>query len=103
MNNIFAINIIAVILLFCIGLYTLIASKNMLRMLIGFEVMAKGVTLAIISAGYSNGRIVLSQVLTITVIVVEVIFVAIALGIIMLIYRKKQSLHLTKLEKPRGE
>lgn len=102
MNNLLALDIIAVVLLVLIGLYILLVSKNMLRMLIGFEVMSKGVTLAIITAGSVNGRIIFSQALAITVIVVEVIFVAIALAVIMLIHRKKQSLNVRNLNDLKG-
>lgn len=102
MNDLYVIDIIGVVLLVLIGLYTLLVSRNILRMLIGFEVMAKGVTLAIITAGSVNGKIVLSQTLAITAIVVEVIFIAIALSIVMLIQRKKQSLNVRKLTDLKG-
>ena len=101
-NNIFIIDLIAVILLLGIGLYTLLVSRNLLRMLIGFEIMAKGVTLAIVSAGALNGKIALSQTLAITAIVVEVVFIAIALAIVMLIQRKKGSLDVRKLTNLKG-
>jgi NADH:ubiquinone oxidoreductase subunit K len=102
MNNIFILDLIAVILLLVIGLYTLLVSRNLLRMLIGFEIMAKGVTLAIVSAGWLNGKAALAQTLAITAIVVEVVFVAIALAIIMLIQRKKGSLDVRKLTNLKG-
>lgn len=101
-NTIFILDLIAVLLLFGIGLYTLLVSRNLLRMLIGFEIMAKGVTLAIVSAGYLNGKAALAQTLAITAIVVEVVFVAIALAIIMLIQRKKGSLDVRKLTNLKG-
>lgn len=102
MNNIFILDLIAVILLLVIGLYTLLVSRNLLRMLIGFEIMAKGVTLAIVSAGWLNGKAALAQTLAITVIVVEVVFIAIALAIVMLIQRKKGSLDVRKLTNLKG-
>jgi multisubunit Na+/H+ antiporter MnhC subunit len=102
MNNIFIIDLIAVILLLVIGLYTLLVSRNLLRMLIGFEIMAKGVTLAIVSAGWLNGKAALAQTLAITAIVVEVVFIAIALAIVMLIQRKKGSLDVRKLMNLKG-
>ncbi len=102
MNNILVIDMIAVILLLGIGLYTLIVSRNLLRMLIGFEIMAKGVTLAIVSAGAYNGKLALSQTLAVTAIVVEVIFIAVALAIVMLIQRKKGSLDVRKITNLKG-
>ncbi len=102
MNNFFGIDLIAVILIICIGLYTLLLAKNMIRMLIGFELMTKGVTLAFISAGNANGRIALSQTLVITMIVVEVVSIATALAIVMLIQKKNHSLNIRKLTNLKG-
>ncbi|MGE5581283.1 MAG: NADH-quinone oxidoreductase subunit NuoK [Bacillota bacterium] len=102
MANYFLIDLIAVILMVCIGLYTLLLAKNLIRMLIGFEIMTKGVTLAIVSAGNANGRIALGQSLVITMIVVEVVSIAIALAIVMLIHKKKNSLNVRKLTNLKG-
>ena len=102
MVNYFIVDFIAVILMVCIGLYTLLLAKNLIRMLIGFELMTKGVTLAFITAGNANGRIALSQSLVITMIVVEVISIATALAIVMLIQSKKKSLNVRKLTDLKG-
>ncbi len=102
MADYFGMNWIFVVLMVVIGLYTLLAAKNMLRILIGFEIMAKGVTLAIITAGSSNGRIALGQSLAITIIVVEVVFIAIALAIVMVAQKKHQSMDVRKLTNLKG-
>lgn len=100
--NLFTVNMIFVVLLFVVGLYTLLVSKNLLRMLIGYEIMAKGVTLAIVSAGSANGKIEFSQTLAITVIVIEVVFVAIALALVMLAQRKNKSLSIRRMTNLKG-
>ena len=102
MNNFFGIDLITVILVICIGLYTLLLAKNMIRMLIGYELMTKGVTLALITAGNANGKIALSQTLVITMIVVEVVSIATALAIVMLIQKKNHSLNIRKLTNLKG-
>lgn len=102
MNNIFIIDLIGVMVLVCTGLYVLVMSRNLLRMLIGFEIMAKGVTLALISAGTVNGKMALSQTLAITAIVIETVFIAIALAIVMLVHRKRQSLNVRQLTNLKG-
>lgn len=102
MLNQFVVNWVTVVILLCIGLYTMIAAKNMLRILIGFEVMGKGVTLALITAGSVNGKIAFSQTLAITVIVIEVVFIAIALAIVMITQKNKRSLDIRKLTKLKG-
>ncbi len=102
MLNLFVIDWIAVAILFCIGLYTMIVAKNLLRILIGFEIIGKGVSLALITAGSVNGKIAFSQALAITVIVIEVVFIAIALAIVMITQKNKQSLDIRKLTNLKG-
>lgn len=102
MSNIFIFDLIGIGLLISIGLYTLLVSRNVLRMLIGFEIMAKGVTLAIISAGAVNGKIMFAQTMVITAIVVEVVFIAVALAIVMMVQRKHKSLSIRNLTNLKG-
>ncbi len=102
MVNYFAIDWAFVVLLLVIGIYALIIAKSMLRMLIGFEIMGKAVTLAIVTSGSANGNIILGQSLAITVIVVEVVFIAIALALVMLAHRRTHSLNIRKLTKLKG-
>lgn len=102
MNNLFVVDWIAVAILICIGLYTMIVAKNMLRILIAFEIMSKGVLLALITAGSVNGKIEFSQALAITVIVIDVVFIAIALAIVMIAQKNKKSLDIRKLTNLKG-
>jgi len=102
MNEMFYVYLVCSVLLITIGLYTLLVSRNLIRMLIGFEIMTKGATLALISAGAANGRLALSQAMTLTVIVVEVVFIAVAVALVMLAQRKNKSLDVRKLTKLKG-
>lgn len=102
MLNIFVVNLIAVVVMIGIGLYTLLMAHSMLRMLIGYEILAKAVTLSLISAGFVNGKLQLSQALTITVIVLEVVFIAVAIAMVMLVHRDQQSLSIRKMTKLKG-
>ena len=73
-----------------------------LALLIGIEVIGKGVSLLLLATGYAKGNILLAQSLVITYIVVEVCLVATALALIINIYRKTGSLDVRKLTKLRG-
>lgn len=89
------------VLLF-VGIYCLLTMKNLIKLFIGIEVIAKAVTLAIIVTGSEKNTIMLSQSLGITFIVVEVAVVATALAIIINIYRHTKSLDIRKLTKLKG-
>jgi NADH:ubiquinone oxidoreductase subunit K len=92
----------AAALLICIGLYCLLTMKNMVKLLIGIEIMAKGVTLAVIATGLAKDNLLLAQSLVISVIVVDVAVLATALAIVISINRHTKSLDVRKLTKLKG-
>jgi NADH:ubiquinone oxidoreductase subunit K len=75
-------------LLFAIGLYCIAVSRNLIRILIGMELLTKSVTLLLILAGRISGRVGLGQSLVITLIVVEVVAISVGAGIVIGAYRK---------------
>jgi len=91
-----------VIILFVIGVYCILATLNLVRMLIGIEVLMKAVTLLIIVAGYASGRTSLSQALVITLIVAETVLIAVAMGIVLSIYKHTKSLETGSLTRSKG-
>jgi multisubunit Na+/H+ antiporter MnhC subunit len=88
--------------LLAIGLYALLTMRNMIKLFIGFEVVSKGVSLALLGTGFAKGNILLAQSLVITFIVVEVSLVATALAIIVNVTRHTQSLDIRNLAKLKG-
>lgn len=89
-------------LIFFVGFFCLVSSKNIIRMIIGIEVMARGVTLSFISSGFVHGNTSIAQALVITVIVVEVVVSATALALIMNVYKHTKTLNIDKLTKLKG-
>lgn len=90
-------------LLFCIGLYNIIIRRNMVKKLIGLNIMETSVFFLYISLGYLQngiapvagggadpGRMVnpVPQVLVLTGIVVAVGVTALALSMVILLYRQ---------------
>ncbi len=57
MNNLWILNMGFVALLIGIGLYCLLAMKNTVKLLIGVEIIAKGVTLALVASGYARDNL----------------------------------------------
>jgi NADH:ubiquinone oxidoreductase subunit K len=80
------------VLLMIDGLWCMLATFNLLRMLIGLEVLMKSVTFFLIVAGYLSGRMALAQTMVITVIVIEVVVVVVAAGLILGFFRKTDTL-----------
>jgi NADH-quinone oxidoreductase subunit K len=91
----------AAVLVF-VGIYCLLAMRNLIKLFIGIEIIAKGVSLALVATGFVKKNILVAQALTVTFIVIEVSVVATALAIIINVYRHTGSLDIRKLSKLKG-
>ena len=87
---------IAAVVVF-LGLYAIITRKNLVKILIGLEIMSKGVTLNFLANSSSVG-----ESMVILIIGVEVIVTAIAMAIIINVYRMHGTLDAGKVSKLRG-
>ena len=94
--------IIFIPIILFVGVYCLLVTRNLIRTLIGLEVIMKAVTLLIALAGYATGNINGVQQIIITMIVVEVVFMAVAAGIIISVYKSNQSLDVRNLQTLKG-
>ncbi|MDD5432760.1 MAG: NADH-quinone oxidoreductase subunit K [Candidatus Omnitrophica bacterium] len=90
------------ILLFVIGIYCILVTYNLIRVLIGIEILIKAVTLLIIVAGYITGHEALAQSMVITLIVIEAVVVTVAVGIVLGIHSHHNSLDLRKIRQLKG-
>lgn len=83
------------------GLYGLLAARNLIKIIIALQLLAKGAVLALIAAGTANGQINQAQSLAITVIVVDTIVAAIGLALGVQIRRQFGSLDVANLSRLR--
>ena len=91
------LNIIIAAIVVFLGLYAIITRKNLLKILIGLEIMAKGVTMSFIinQSAITEGMVIL-------IIGFEVIVTTLALAIIINVYRQHGTLNAGLLRKLRG-
>lgn len=112
-------------LLFAVGIYCLLFRRNLIKMVIGLELLTDGVHLFLISMGYRSagsapimtGAILsgekfgqfasqsvdpIPQVLVLTSIVIDVAIVALALSLTIYIYKKHGTLNPSKIKELRG-
>ena len=94
--------IIFIILLFITGIYCILVSFNLIRALIGVEILIKAATLLIILAGYLCGRTGLAQSIVITLIVIEIVFMVIAGGVVLWAFRHNNSIDPRDLSELKG-
>jgi len=84
--------IAAIAMIFATGFYSLVVTRNLIRVVIALEVLTKGATLLMILAGALTHNMAQAQVFAIMMIVIEVIVTAIAAGIVIGVFRHSESL-----------
>jgi NADH:ubiquinone oxidoreductase subunit K len=72
-----------IIFILAIGLYGLLASRHLIKVVISLQIMVKSAILALIAAGQAVGQINLAQSVALTVIVVDTIAAVLALALIV--------------------
>jgi NADH:ubiquinone oxidoreductase subunit K len=102
MSQLFWMCSIAGFLVFIIGIYGLLVTFNLIRAIIGLELLTKSVTLFLILAGYVTGQTGLAQALAITLIVIEVVVIAIAVGIVLCVFRHNRTIDAQLLRNIKG-
>jgi NADH:ubiquinone oxidoreductase subunit K len=70
--------------LFAVGLFALITRANLIKMVIGLELMGSSVSLVFITGGYIAGDVGVSQAVVFTLITIEAVVAAVALALVIL-------------------
>jgi NADH-quinone oxidoreductase subunit K len=102
MSLLLAMFIIGVVLLFGVGVFSLLVTKNLIRILVSMEILTKGVTLLMIGAGYATGKMAEAEAYVITIIVIEVVLLAVATGIVLGVYRNNGEIYTRNITNLRG-
>jgi NADH-quinone oxidoreductase subunit K len=84
------------------GLYCMVATRNMIRTLIGVELLIKAATMWIALAGWVTGKTALAQTVIITIIVIEVVIMVVAGGIVLGVFRHTQTIDRRELRNLKG-
>jgi len=96
------IALLAILVLLGIGLYGLLAVRNLIKIVIVLQILGKSALLALIAAGNASGQINLSQSLALTVIVADTVVAAIGLALAVQVRRQLGTLDARELGKLRG-
>jgi NADH:ubiquinone oxidoreductase subunit K len=88
--------------LFTAGLYCIFASHNLIRVLVGIEMLTKSVTLMLALAGALTGRMATAEAFIITLIVMEVVAIAVATGLVVGIFKHHGSARVKHVKALKG-
>jgi NADH:ubiquinone oxidoreductase subunit K len=93
--------------LFCIGLYGAIAKRNAIAVLMGIEIMLNAVNITMVGFSYYNtvkpyATFLTGQIFAIFIITVAAAEAAVALAMIISIYRQKSTVDVTQIDTMKG-
>lgn len=89
--------LIAVLALLGVGVYGLLAVRNLIKVIVALQILAKGAMLALVLAGTVNGQVNTGQSMALTVIVADTIVAVIGLSLAVQIRRHIGTLDLKAL------
>ena len=90
------------VLLFLTGLLCLLTQRNAIKQVIGLKIMLQGATLGLVHAGHVRGDMRLAQTMVISALVVETVVIAIAVALIVNVFRRYPSGDIDRLDRLRG-
>ena len=94
--------LLGVLGLLAAGLYGLLFSRNLIKIVVALQILGKTGLLAIVLAGYQNGHPAQAQALGITVIVVDTIVAVVGLALAVQVRRRLGTLDVNALSKLKG-
>ncbi len=98
----FAVAWVAIIGQLGIGFYGLMASRNLIKIVVALQILVKGALLGLIVAGNANGQFGLGQSMALTVIVADTIVAVMGIALGVQIRRRTGSLDARDLSRLRG-
>lgn len=84
------------------GLYGLLITRNLIKVVIALQIMVKGALIALVAAGQAGDQLALGQSLAMTVIVADTVVAVIGLAFAVQIKRVRGTLDLRALSELRG-
>lgn len=98
-HNIILIGIAA---FFGIGLYGLLITRNLIKIVMVLQILIKGVVLALVFAGKLSGNLGLGQSIAATVIVADTIVAVVGLALAVQVRRRFGTLDVPKISTLKG-
>ena len=97
-----SIALLGVLGLFGVGLYGLLITRNLIKVVVALQIMVKGAVLALVVAGNVSGKVNVSQSLAVTVIVADTIVAVVALALAMQVRQRFGTLDVRALSELRS-
>ncbi len=91
--------------LFATGIFSLVGRCNLIKMVMGLELLGKGVSLLFVLGGYLAGNTGVSQAVVFTLIAIEAVVAGLALALVILARRVWKTFDIAAISRlsPGGE
>lgn len=96
------LNTLLCVFLFATGLFCLLTRRNVIKQVIGLKIMLQGVTLHLIYSARLHGNTPLGEAMVVSALVVEAVVIAVALALIVNIFRHYPSGDVDDLSRLKG-
>lgn len=94
--------LMGVILIFAVGLYGLLVTRNLFKVIIALQLLVKSAVLALVLAGSAGGQLQLGQSLAATVLVADTMVAVVGLALAIQVKRRVGTVDVRQLGKLRG-
>lgn len=102
MSDPFPLYFILSILLFLLGIYCIISQPNLIKIVIGLEIMGKGVLLNFVTAGFFQNNTGVSQAMVMTAILIDAVIVAVILALVVNVFRHTRDISANRIAGQKG-
>jgi NADH-quinone oxidoreductase subunit K len=85
-----------------VGLYGLLVTRNLIKIVVALQILVKAAVLALVAAGYVSGQVNLGQSLAVTVIVADTVVAVVGLALAVQVRRCFGTLDVQALSELRG-
>lgn len=79
--------LVGIIGLLAVGLYAVLVSRNLIKVIVALQILVKGAMLAMVIAGQVSGKVAISQSMALTVIVADTIVAVVGLALAVQVRR----------------
>lgn len=100
--NTIEIVMIGALAVLAVGLYGLLITRNLVKVVVALQILVKAALLALVAAGKASDQLHLSQSIAMTVIVADTVVAVIGLALAVQVKRVVGTMDLTALSKLRG-
>jgi len=102
MTDLFSGYFVLSFMVFLLGLFCVISQRNLIKIIIGIEIMGKAVILNFITAGYYQNNVEVAQAIVMTAILIDAIIVAVMLALVVNVFRVNRGILADQIARLKG-